>query len=276
MTGICHHAQDCIRYQTQCHDCHLLYRGHKHDLSYKTFVKKQRLYKNAPITFVACSRWLEGLAQKSILTHGHTVTNIPNPINTNLFHPTDKLAARRKLNLPEDKRLLLFSSMKITDKKKGIDYLVEACRLLNEMQPDFCRELAVVVVGKESQQYADLFPFPVYCLNYVGKEKEMPTIYNAVDLFVTPLASGKPAQHHYGSHVVRRALRRILHRGHPRNDRPPAQRLRGTLPFCRRPGERHLLVAHRRRLPKPQYRSPPQSAQHLYRTRGGNEIHRNL
>ena len=76
--------------------------------------------------------------------------------------------------------------MKITDKKKGIDYLVEACRLLNEMQPDFCRELAVVVVGKESQQYADLFPFPVYCLNYVGKEKEMPTIYNAVDLFVTP------------------------------------------------------------------------------------------
>ena len=76
--------------------------------------------------------------------------------------------------------------MKITDKKKGIDYLVEACRLLHEKQPDFCRELAVVVVGKESQQYAALFPFPVYCLKYVGKEKEMPTIYNAVDLFVTP------------------------------------------------------------------------------------------
>ena len=43
-----------------------------------------------------------------------------------------------------------------------------------------------MVVGKESQQYADLFPFPVYCLSYIGKEKEMTAVYNAVDLFVTP------------------------------------------------------------------------------------------
>lgn len=39
---------------------------------------------------------------------------------------------------------------------------------------------------KESQQYADLFPFPIYCLNYVGNEKDLVNIYNAVDLFVTP------------------------------------------------------------------------------------------
>ena len=280
VTGICHHAGDCTHYQAQCHDCPLLYRGHRHDLSYKTFVKKQQLYKDANITFVACSRWLEELAKKSALTLGHTVTNLPNPINTNLFHPTDKVAARRKLNLPEDKRLLLFSSMKITDKKKGIDYLVEACRLLHEKQPGFCEELAVVVVGKESQQYADLFPFPVYCLSYIGKEKEMTAVYNAVDLFVTPsLQENLP-----------NTIMEAMSCGVPcvgfciggipemiaRNDRPPAQRIRSPLPFCRRPGERHLLVAHRRRLPKPQHRSPPQSAQHLYRTRGGNEIHRDL
>lgn len=186
VTGICHHAQTCTNYQTQCHDCPLLCHGHKHDLSYKVFARKQQLYREADITFVACSQWLEGLARQSALTAGHTVTNIPNPINTNLFHPNDKTFARRKLNLPTDKKLLLFSSMKITDKKKGIDYLVEACRILNRKQPEFCSQLAVVVVGKESQQYADLFPFPVYCLNYIGKEKEMPFIYNSVDLFVTP------------------------------------------------------------------------------------------
>ena len=27
---------------------------------------------------------------------------------------------------------------------------------------------------------------PIYCLNYVGNEKELVNIYNAVDLFVTP------------------------------------------------------------------------------------------
>lgn len=37
ITGICHHAQDCTKYQTQCHTCPLLYKGHKHDLSYRVF-----------------------------------------------------------------------------------------------------------------------------------------------------------------------------------------------------------------------------------------------
>lgn len=186
ITGICHHAQDCTKYQTQCHTCPLLYKGSKHDLSYQVFLKKQKLYKKANITFVACSQWLEGLAKHSVLALGHSVTNIPNPINTNLFRPLNKIQVRKNLNLPTDKKLLLFSSMKITDPKKGIDYLVEACKLIQQQHPDFCSSLGVVVVGKESQQYADLFPFPIYCLSYVGNEKELANIYNAVDLFVTP------------------------------------------------------------------------------------------
>ncbi len=186
ITGICHHAQDCLNYCTQCHDCPLLYKGSAHDLSNSTYRKKLQIYKNANLTFVACSQWLEELAKKSALTMGHTVTSIPNAINTNLFHPADKTQARKKLHLPTDKRLLLFSSMKITDKRKGIDYLIEACRILVKQYPDFCDTLGVVVVGSESQQYAHLFPFPVYCIDYVSKEKEIVDIYNAVDLFVTP------------------------------------------------------------------------------------------
>lgn len=187
ITGICHHAQDCENYRTQCHNCPYLYNGgNSHDLSYKTYIKKLQLYKKADITFVACSHWLEELARKSALSVGHSITSIPNPINTNLFHPTDKLPIRKKLHLPADKKLLLFSSMKITDKRKGIDYLVEACRLLTRQYPDFTRSIGVVVVGSESQQYVDLFPFPIYCIDYVANEKEIAEIYNAVDLFVTP------------------------------------------------------------------------------------------
>lgn len=186
VTGICHHAQDCVNYQTQCHDCPLLYKGSAHDLSYRTFVKKQQIYKHANLTFVACSQWLEKLAGKSTLTIGHEVTNIPNPINTNLFHPMEKAPIRKRLHLPAQKRLLLFSSMKITDPRKGIDYLIEACRLLTRQHPDFCDNLGVVVMGNESQQYAHLFPFLVYCIDYVGSEKEIANVYNAVNLFVTP------------------------------------------------------------------------------------------
>ena len=106
ITGICHHAQDCTKYQTQCHTCPLLYKGSKHDLSYQVFLKKQKLYKKANITFVACSQWLEELARHSVLALGHSVTNIPNPINTNLFRPLNKTQVRKNLNLPTDKKLL--------------------------------------------------------------------------------------------------------------------------------------------------------------------------
>ena len=186
VTGICHHAQTCTRYIRHCHECPLLAHKRYKDLAFRTFQKKLRLYAHAPLPFVACSHWLEHLAQQSALTKGLPVISLPNPIDTRLFHPLDRLQVRQELGLPTDKRLLLFSSMKITDKRKGIDYLVEACRLLRQTHPDFSRQLGVVVMGHASAEYTSLFPFPVYSLDYRSEEKDIARVYNAVDLFVTP------------------------------------------------------------------------------------------
>lgn len=41
-------------------------------------------------------------------------------------------------------------------------------------------------MGKHSDQYDALFPFPTYKIDYVSNEKELVNIYNAVDLYVTP------------------------------------------------------------------------------------------
>lgn len=185
-TGICHYAGACDKYSTQCHNCHLLYKGNKKDLSYRIFEKKRKLFDGTHVTFVACSRWLESLAKKSELIKDQTITNIPNAINTNLFKPRDKQQAREKCLLPQDKKLLLFGSVKITDKRKGIDYLVEACRQIASSHPEFSKQLGVVVFGNQAEQYASLFPFPIYPMNYVSNEKELVDIYNAVDLYVTP------------------------------------------------------------------------------------------
>ena len=186
-TGICHHARECTRYQQECGNCPFIHgNGSRKDLSYRTFRKKQELYQGRHINFVTCSHWLEGLAKKSALLAGHTITCIPNPINTNLFKPHNKQEARNRCQLPQDARLVLFGSVKTTDKRKGIDYLVESCALLAEKHPEPKTELGVVVFGKESQQLANLLPFKVYPLDFVSNEHQLVNIYNAVDLFVTP------------------------------------------------------------------------------------------
>lgn len=185
-TGICHHAGTCEKYKEQCHHCELLLKPHRKDLSYRVFRKKQKVFRTAPITFVACSHWLEELARESVLTKGHTVLSIPNAINTNLFKPRSKKFAREKLHLPSDKKLLLFGSAKVTDKKKGIDYLIEACQLIVKQDPELSQQLGVVLLGGHTDQFVSLFPFPIYNMNYVSSEKELVDIYNAVDLYVTP------------------------------------------------------------------------------------------
>ncbi|MBO5080519.1 MAG: glycosyltransferase family 4 protein [Bacteroidaceae bacterium] len=186
-TGICHHARECNKYHQECQYCPYIYKGgSKKDISYQVFKSKQKLYQLAPITFITCSHWLKERASQSALLTNHSVINIPNPINTGLFKPRNKQDARQKRNLPSDKKLILFGSAKITDKRKGIDYFIESCKILAEKYPEVVKEWGVVVYGKESEQLKSLVPFEVYPLNYISSEKELVDIYNAVDLFVTP------------------------------------------------------------------------------------------
>ena len=186
-TGICHHARECDKYHQECHHCPYIYKGgSKKDLSNQVFKKKKELYQLAPITFITCSQWLKGRAGQSALLNGHTIVDIPNPINTGLFKPQNTVAARNRMGLPTDKKLILFGSVKVTDKRKGIDYFIESCKLLAEKHPELKEELGVVVYGKNSEQLKPLIPFQVFPLDFISNDKDLVNVYNAVDLYVTP------------------------------------------------------------------------------------------
>ena len=184
-TGICHYSSDCDKYRTQCEKCPML-KGPGIDLARRVYNRKRAIYEGRNITFVGCSRWMADLARKSSLTRGHTVTNVPNAIDTDVFKPMDKLEARRRHNLPMDKRLLLFGAQRITDKRKGFDFLVEACEHISMHHPTLPGQLEVVVLGGDAPSVKELLPLPVHIVNYLSNEDDIAQLYNAVDLFVTP------------------------------------------------------------------------------------------
>ncbi len=186
-TGVCHYAGDCRKYETECARCPLLGRHVAgFDLARRVFRRKQQMYAGRDITFVGCSRWMAGMASRSVLTRGHRVVSIPNAVNTDVFCPSDAAAARRALGLPSDKRLLLFGAQRITDERKGFGFLAEACRIIAAQHPDLCRQLALVVVGGDSEKVQSAVPFEVFPVSYVKKESSMVELYNAVDAYVTP------------------------------------------------------------------------------------------
>lgn len=184
-TGICHYSAGCDKYQSQCGKCPML-KGTCMDLARRVFDRKRTMYEGKNLTFVGCSRWMADMARQGALTRGHQVTNIPNAIDTDVFKPLDKTAARQKFNLPQDMRLLLFGAQRITDPRKGFDFLVEACEHISKHHPTLPGHLGVIVLGGDAQSVKEALPLPVYTVDYLSNEAEIAQLYNAADLFVTP------------------------------------------------------------------------------------------
>ena len=164
-TGICHYAEDCTQFCNHCHHCPQLNRPGAHDLSYKVFEAKRRIYAQSGITFVGCSQWIADEARKSGLTQGQRITNIPNAIDHTVFRPMAKTEARKQFALPLDKKIVLFICQKVTDERKGMRYLEEAMKELPDVH--------VVRVGKGGD-------FEIH------DEASMAAMYSSADVFVSP------------------------------------------------------------------------------------------
>jgi len=180
-TGICHHAAGCTRYERSCGECPYLKTPSRNDLSRQLFLTKQAVYARGGITFVACSNWLRELAAKSPLTAGHQVVSIPNPIDTAVYSPMDKREARQRLNLPADKKIVLFAAVNASDPRKGMDYLAEASRIMAQQHDD----ILFLIAGNDGEELGKRLSLPARSLGYVAPQ-DMPGVYNAADLFVTP------------------------------------------------------------------------------------------
>src|SRR5690554_2041343 len=180
-TGICHHAAGCQHYETACGVCPYLKTRSPGDLSYKVFQQKQEAYAKGKITFVACSNWLKELAEKSPLTRGHSIVSIPNPINTGIYTPGDKATLRKKLQLPAEKKIVLFAAAKASDPRKGLEYLIRASHIVAGKRDDLC----FLVAGTNGEEIARRLPQPARSMGYVASN-HMPELYSAADLYITP------------------------------------------------------------------------------------------
>jgi len=182
VTGICHHSGTCSNYQNDCGNCPLLHAPSPKDLSFRTFKKKKKILLNSGTAFVACSQWLQEKAEQSFLKTGNSFTNIPNPIDSEAFKPGDQKNARIDLQLPLDKKLLLFGAYSISDKQKGIDYLMEATQLLQDLKED----VELVFFGDKKSELSDSIGLNTHFLGYISDMKTIIKIYQSVDCYVTP------------------------------------------------------------------------------------------
>lgn len=185
-TGGCHYSSTCEKYTHNCYDCPSLIIRSASDLSNKIFSLKEKLYKNAKLSIVTCSNWLAIEAKRSKLLSDKNITVIPNPIDTELFKPLNKLECRKELNLPQDKKLILIGAMNLKDKRKGVDYLIDAVNLLAETDKELISKIEIVTFGKLEDNVVNKLPVKINQLGKLASERKIVCAYNSADIFLAP------------------------------------------------------------------------------------------
>lgn len=180
-TGGCHYDAYCGKYAQECGDCPYLKNKKGKGISYFNLKRKQKLFSDIDIEFVAISSWERECAKKSIPLRGQKTDLIFNPINTELFKPMDKEKLREKYGLDEKKIVLFGADKALENKTKGFQYLVEALKYLDGT------EYMAVCFGKAPEQNrVYLENISIDYLGTIEDEKNLAEWYNLADVFVAP------------------------------------------------------------------------------------------
>jgi glycosyltransferase involved in cell wall biosynthesis len=182
-TGGCHYPGQCEKYLHSCGQCPALGSDTSYDLSKLIFRRKQACWRRLDLTLVAPSNWIGDCARRSSLFRDTPVEVIPNGLDLRVFKPVNRKIARELLNLPQEKKLILFGAKSTDDSRKGFGLLAQALQQLdNKLLKN--SELMLFGAGEQSS-----LPGTTFRMKYVGTlhdEVSLAMLYAAVDAFVAP------------------------------------------------------------------------------------------
>lgn len=162
------------------------------DLNAWTWQRKKTSWQHShPIHIVTPSRWLTECASQSALMRSWPMHVVPNPLNTDVWKPADKLMARELLHLPANAPLLMFGAIGgAADPRKGFDLLRQALKLLKQNQlqnpHSSLQGLELVIFGQQAPQQPEDLGFPVHYMGHVHDDVSLRLLYSAADVMVVP------------------------------------------------------------------------------------------
>jgi len=126
---------------------------------------------------VTPSQWLADRVRESYLSKYRTEV-IPNGIDTETFSPRDRIASRKRLGIPLEKRVILFVAADLNDERKGARYFFESLRYIK------ANNYMVLTLGKRMNLNGKLSGrADVKQLGYIADRDSLAEVYSAADVF---------------------------------------------------------------------------------------------
>ena len=157
--------------------------GHDTGLERWVMHRKERSWRR-PMSLVAPSAWLAEIAQRSHITAHWPTHVIPNPLDTTMFAPGSRDAARHRLNLDPEALIVAFAAgASIDDPRKGADQLAGAMAAASSR---LGRPVQLVVLGGEpSEHHGLVLPANTLWLGQLDGAR-LVDAYRSADLTVVP------------------------------------------------------------------------------------------
>ncbi|MDJ0514470.1 MAG: glycosyltransferase [Methyloceanibacter sp.] len=146
---------------------------------------KRRAWRDTEFNIIGPSKWITDCAKDSQLFGHYRIRHILNPVDTDLYAPQDKQAARKALGLPVNKSIVMFGALNSTsDRRKGFHHLQAALEhLSNYLDP---AETVLAILGADGPARDEIAGFACWYLGTIKDESGLVAAYNTADVFVLP------------------------------------------------------------------------------------------
>ncbi|MCC0179335.1 glycosyltransferase family 4 protein [Waterburya agarophytonicola K14] len=184
-TGGCHYSGKCDRYQDSCGACPQLGSSRNWDLSRWIWQRKAKAWQDLNLTIITPSQWLAEAAKSSSLFSNISTKVIGNGIDPQIYQPHPQELARKILNLPLDRKIILFGALDSTqDRRKGFSLLLSALQELQSLESSEVIEL--VIFGASAPSVPIDFGFQARYVGKLNDDISLSLLYGAADVFVAP------------------------------------------------------------------------------------------
>lgn len=179
-TGGCHHALDCFEYQNSCSGCPQVKSAFRRDVSRALQEKIKQISHVKDLRIVAPSSWIAEKARSSRVFENIDVRVIPNPVETDVFFPTNKEEAKADFGIPATSFVIGCSAANLLDPQKNIAELIRQTLVISERHPT--TRFVLLAIGAGS---LDTTGIEIKQTGSVTSKERMAIAYNAMDVFVS-------------------------------------------------------------------------------------------
>ena len=182
ITGGCNYPVNCEQFKKTCTVCpHLKNLYLKKDISYFNFIKKRNfiLENKNKLNIVVPNNEMYAELVKLNIFNKEQIHLIPNGINSDEFFPTDKNLSKEKLELPLNKKIILFGAQDLDQEWKGIKYVVDLSKII-----DKSKYLLIIFGSFWSHNEIKEIGLEYKSLGFIKESFHLSQIYSAADIFV--------------------------------------------------------------------------------------------